>query len=179
MPTPKLEYSVERGSIMLMVLMMFFLVSILSVATIELGLMEFKSSHFGFQAGQAQQAVDAGVDWGLEKIYEELTMPANLIAPSLPASLTCSSQIIYLNAGDKTCEVSIGEVINRSNQPTGSCTYEFTASGLFEGACRKVTVQATYYFNGGYQYINSDGNISFMPREFVNRGKIISYQTTI
>jgi hypothetical protein len=181
MPTPKFGYGMERGSILLMVLMMFFLVSFLSVATIELGLMEFKSSHYDFQAGQAQQAVDAGVDWGLEKIYAELTLPANLMAPSLPSRLACSSQIIYLDVGGKTCEVRIGEVMNISNQSTApdSCTYEFTSTGIFEGAYRKVTVQAIYYFNGGYQDMDSYGNILFMPREYLNRGKIISYQNAI
>jgi len=179
MPIQKLKY--ERGSIMIMVLIMFLLVSFLSVAAVELGLMEFKSSHYDFQAGQAQQAADAGVDWGLEEIYTELTRPANLELPSLPSLLTCSRQTMYLDVGKKTSEVSIGEVMNKNSQSTaaGSCTYEFTSTGIFEGAYRKVTVQAAYDFTGGYQYTNSDGKISFMPREYLNRGKIIFYQTSI
>ncbi len=179
MPIQKLNY--ERGSIMIMVLIMFLLVSILSIATIELGIMEFKSSHYDFQAGQAQQAADAGVDWGLEKIYAELTLPANLVVPSLPSPLTCSRQTMYFDVGEKTSEVSIGEVMNKTSQSAaaGSCTYEFTSTGIFEGACRKVTVQAAYDFTGGYQYTNSDGKISFIPREYLNRGKIIYYQTSI
>jgi len=181
MPIPKVGSVYEQGSIMLMVLMMFLLVSFLGIATIEVGMMEYKSSHYDFETGQALQAVDAGVDWGLEKIYSELTLPANLMVEKLPSPLICSNQIMYLNVDEKTCEVSIGKVINKNNQsiPVGSCTYEFTSTGIFEGARKKVTVQATYYFTGGYQYTNPDGNISFIPREYLNRGEIISYQTAI
>lgn len=181
MPIQKLEYGHEHGSIMLMVLFMFLLVSFLGVATVELGMMEVKSSHYDFEAGQAQQAVDAGVEWGLENIYAELTLPANLIIACLPSPLICSNQVMYLNVDDKTCDVSIGEVINKTTQSnaTGSCTYEFTSAGMFDGACKKVTVQATYYFTGGYEYTNIDGNILFMPREYQNRGEIIYYQASI
>jgi Tfp pilus assembly protein PilX len=175
------RYNCEFGGIMIIVLMTFLLVSILAAGIIGMGVMEFRSSHFDFQSQQAQQAADAGVDWGLENIYTELTLPANLIAESLPSSLNCGNQSMYLNVGDKTCEVSIGNVINRTNPLTeeGSYTYEFTSAGTFEGAHKLVTVQAIYHFSGGYQYTDSNGTISFLSRKYLNRGRIISYQTTI
>lgn len=166
---------------MLTVLIMFILVSLLGVSALELGLMEVKSCHYDNEAGQAQQAADAGVDWGLEQIYAELILPANLIITSLPSRLICSNQTMYLNVGDKNCEVRIGEVINITSLSgaAGTCTYEFTSTGIFEGACKKLTVQATYYFAGGYTFTDIDGNVSFMPREYQNRGEIIYYQTSI
>ena len=180
MPIQRFRYGYERGSVLLMVLIMFILVSFLSIAAVDLGLMEVKSSHYDFEAGQAQQAADAGVDWGLEKIYAELTLPANLAIASLPSRLICSNQTMYLNVDDKTCDISIGEVINKTSPSTaeGLCTYEFTSTGIFEGACKKLTVQATYYFTGGYTYINAFGATSFMPREYQNRGEIIYYQNS-
>jgi hypothetical protein len=179
MSAPKLNC--ELGSIMIMVLLMFLLVSFLAAAVIGIGVMEFKSSHYDFQAQQAQQGADAGVDWCLENIYTELTLPANLTAESLPTRLNCSNQSMYLNVGDKTCTVSIGNIINKTNPQNaqGLCTYEFTASGTYEGAFKQVTVQATYYFTGGYQYTNSSGTTSFLPREYLDRGKIVSYQTAM
>lgn len=181
MRIPKFIDGYERGSIMLMVLFLFLLVSFLGVSAVELGVMEVKSSHYDFAAGQAQQAVDAGVDWGLERIYAELNLPVNLITATLPSQLNCSNQVMGLNVADKTCAVSIGEVTNITNQSNdpGSCTYEFTSSGIFESACKRVTVKATYYFTGGYEYLNTDGSISFMPREYQNRGDIIYYQASI
>ncbi len=177
----ELRYDRERGSIMLMALMMLLLVSCLGYAIIELGLIEYKSSHYDYQAAQAQQAADAGVDWGLESIYVELTLPANLTTPALPAQMSCGNQTIGLETGTKTCEIAVGDIINKSVQagPPGSYTCEFTITATFEGACRQVAVQAVYYFNGGYQYIDADGNPAFMPREYLNRGKIAYYQTLI
>ncbi|MEA4923978.1 MAG: PilX N-terminal domain-containing pilus assembly protein [Syntrophomonadaceae bacterium] len=177
----ELRHDRERGSIMLMALLLLLLVSCLGYAVIELGLIEYKSSRYDYQAAQAQQAVDAGVDWGLESIYTELTLPANLTAPALPAELSCGNQTIGLETGAKTCEIAVENIINKSVQtgPAGSCTCEFTITATFEGACRQVAVQAVYYFNGGYQYINADGDPAFMPREYLNRGKIVYYQILI
>lgn len=175
----KLNYDQQRGSIMLAVVMIFLLVSFLGFAVIELGLMEYKSSCYDYQAVQAQQSVDAGVDWGLENIYAELVLPDNLIVPTLPVNLTCGSRTIWLNAGESLCEINIGDIVSRSVQTglPGSCTYEYTVTAMYEGACRKATVQSVYYFNGGYQYIDSEGSLSFMPREYLNGGQISCYQT--
>lgn len=177
----KSEFSYNRGSIMLVVLMLFLLVSFLGIATLEIGLMEFKSSHYAAEMQQAQQAVDAGIDWGLENIYAELTLPANLIAESLPSPLLFGNQTTYLDVDGKTCEASIGEVIKLTEQrdDISLCTYNFTSTGLFGGACQKATIEVTYYFTGGYQYANSDGSISFMPRQYLNRGEVNYYQKTI
>lgn len=179
MSLSRLGYDQQRGSILLTVVMIFLLVSFLGFAVIELGLMEYKSSRYDYHAIQAQQSVDAGVDWGLENICAELVLPENLSAPTLPVHLACGNRTIWLNAGDSLCEINIGDIVNQSVQTgsPGSCTYEYTVTAMYEGACRKATVQSVYYFNGGYQYIDPEGSLSFMPRAYLNGGQISWYQT--
>lgn len=170
-----------RGSIMIAVLMVFLLVSFLGIATLEIGMMESKSSHYAAETQQAQQAVDAGVDWGLENIYAELTLPENLTAEDLPSTLLCGNQTINLDVDGKVCEASIGEVVKLTGQAeeTGLCTYRFTSTGLFNHACQRATVEATYYFSGGYSSFNTDGEAVFIPRQYLNRGEISCYQNGI
>jgi Tfp pilus assembly protein PilX len=166
----------QQGGIMLMALMILLLLAVLGTAIIEIGLMESKSSHYAREEQQAQQAADAGVEWGMEKIYLELQQPSNLSAETLPVSLSCGNAVISLAGPDETGQAIIGEVSKiGSGNEGGQCTYEYSSTGLFRGGRKRVTVQIIYYFAGGYQYQDGDGQLSFVPRQYYSRGQIIYY----
>jgi Tfp pilus assembly protein PilX len=171
----------QKGGIMLMAIMILLLVGVLGVAIVEIGLMENKSGHYDWEEQQAQQAVDAGIEWGMEKIYLELQQPTNLSLTNLPARLLCGDAEMLLAGDDETCRVSIGEVVGIPGpiNDSGSCTYEFTSTGSFRGARKMLTVQIIYSFTGGYQIQEVDGQWAFMPRQYINRGKIIKYGPSI
>ena len=160
-----------------MALMILLLLAVLGAAIIEIGLMESKSSHYAREEQQAQQAADAGVEWGMEKIYLELQQPSNLSTETLPVSLSCGNAVISLASNEETCQAIIGEVVSKtgSGNEVGQCTYEFSSTGLFRSARKGVTVQIIYYFVGGYQFQDGDGQLSFIPRQYYNRGQIINY----
>lgn len=167
----------QQGGIMLMALMILLLLAVLGTAIIEIGLMESKSSHYAREEQQAQQAADAGVEWGMEKIYLELQQPSNLSSETLPVSLSCGNAVISLAGPDETGQATIGEVVSKtgSGNEGGQCTYEYSSTGFFRGARKRVTVQIIYYFAGGYQYQDGDGQLSFVPRHYYSRGQIIYY----
>ncbi len=56
--------SSEKGSIMVFILLVFMITSILAMSLLNTGIMESKSSRFANNLLQAQQGVDAAVEWG-------------------------------------------------------------------------------------------------------------------
>jgi Tfp pilus assembly protein PilX len=171
----------QKGATMFMAIVIMLLVGVLGVTIVEIGLMENKSSHYDWEEQQAQQAADAGVEWGRERIYLELQQPNNLILPTLPARLLCGNAEMLLAGDDETCKANIGEVVGKPGpiNAADACTYEFTSTGSFRGARKVVTVQIVYSFTGGYQFQELDGQLSFMPRQYITRGRIINYTPSI
>lgn len=166
----------DQGSIFIVTLMAFFMVSILSVSLLNIGLMEYKSSQFEKKLLQAQQGADAGIDWGMELAYAELNQSPNLSADELPAVLTCGDTQLVI--GEQGCFASIGPVlkVSESNGEPGQCAYEFIVSSDFIGARRAVKVEVTYSYSGGYETISPDGILVFQPRLYLDRGRISNYE---
>lgn len=180
MPILKTSAKSERGSIIIMTLMIFLIISVLGTTIVELGIMEYKTSRYELESQQARQAADAGVDWSVERIYSELSQPDNLIIEKLPTQLNCSNGTTTLAVGEESCAITIGNVKRVDPETMGdSCTYEFISAAIFEGARRAVQVRVIYNYSGGYDFPDSEGNLSFMPRTYLNRGKIISCETII
>jgi len=178
---PKSAAQSECGSIMIMALMIFLIISVLGTTIVEVGIMEYRSSHYEFEAQQSRQAADAGVDWGLELVYGELNQVDNLNIENLPSRLNCGNAEMNLAVDDDSCEVAIGEVVkvNELGTQPNACTYQFTSMAMFGGARRAVKVQVTYQFSGGYAFVSPEGNASFAAREYLDRGKIISYEPSL
>ncbi len=176
MPRIKQVARSEGGTILLVTLMVFMLIGIMSASLIKTGFMEYKSSHFENMVLQAQQGADAAVEWGEELIYLELNQFDYLSLDELPAQLYSGNRA--MNIGNTGCSIMVGDIvkINELGQEPNYCTYEFIASGLYNGARRQVKVQIIYHFSGGYETIDSEGNAVFVPREYLDRGKITSYQ---
>lgn len=181
MPVLKTRADNQQGAIMLMALMILMLVGVLGATLIEIGLMENKSSHYDWEAQQALQAADGGVEWGMERIYSELQQPANLDIETLPALLTCGNAEMCLAGNDGTGWVRIGAVVKKNSMinELGFCTYEYTSTGSFRGARKVLTVQIIYYYTGGYLYQDMDGKLSVMPRHYLDRGRIKNYVSSI
>lgn len=166
----------ENGSIMVVILLVFMITSILAISLLNTGMMESKSSRFTGNLLQAQQGADAAVEWGLESIFMELNQPENLEIYELPLQLGCGNHT--LDIGHQGCRAAIGEVtkIGEAGMEPNQCVYGFTASAEFQGSHREVKVEVTYGFSGGYEIIVEDGNSEFMPRSYLDRGKISSCQ---
>jgi Tfp pilus assembly protein PilX len=167
----------DQGAVLLVAVVILMLLSVLGTTMIEIGMMEFRSSHNDFEAQQAQQAADAGIEWGMENICLELEQPANLIRETLPTLLSCGNTGVALASNGELCGARIGNVVEKVNQlgEPNWCSYEFTSTGTFRSARKAVTVQVIYYYTGGYQYENIEGSLSFIPRQYLNRGRIIAY----
>lgn len=166
----------EKGSIMVVALLVFMITSILALSLLNTGIMESRSSRFAGSLLQAQQGADAAVEWGLESIYMELNQPENLEIYELPLRLECGNHT--LDIGSQGCQAAIGDVIKIGEVGTepNQCVYGFTASADFNGTHREVQVEATYGFSGGYEIIGENGNPEFMPRSYLDRGHISSCQ---
>jgi len=168
--------SSEKGSIMVFILLVFMITSILAMSLLNTGIMESKSSRFANNLLQAQQGVDAAVEWGLESIFMELNQPENLEIYKLPLQLGCGNH--SLSIGPQGCQAAIGNVtqIAEADTEPNQCVYGFTAFAEFQGSRRDVQVEATYCFSGGYEIVGEDGNPEFVPRSYLDRGQISSCQ---
>jgi|GEM_PF-967864 len=183
MPAKVRCLSSQQGSAILMTLMVLLVLSVLGMGIVGVAGMEFKTSHYDYETQQAQQAADAGVDWGMENIYQVLKQAEYLSMEQLPANLSDEPQWdnrseTSFNTGADTCAVSIGDVIKKpqSSPPhpgTNTCTYEFSSTGTFRGVSKSVTVVVVYTFMGGYNDPD-DGNL--VARSDFQRGKIKSYK---
>jgi hypothetical protein len=166
----------QRGIVLLFSLLMTILVSMLAIAAISAGLMAAKINHFDGQAEQAQMACDGGVDWVMELISEELNQTDNLMTGELPIVLICSDQNMSLLVEDAGCNVSVGPITRKVSPWANACTYEFIITATYESACKKVKIQSTHAYNGGYVGLDGNGNTVFVPRTFTDRGRVTSYQ---
>lgn len=170
----------EHGSIMVITLLMFLLLGVWGGSIVEIGIMEYKSCSYEIEAQQSRLTADGGIDWGMERIYSELIQPENLGIDVLPAQLSCGDAEMNLIVDSEEARVSIGlvqKVSELGNEPN-ACTYEFTSTAFYKGAQRAVKVQVKYSFSGGYESIN-EGNPYFIPRTYLNHGKIINYEPTL
>lgn len=173
----KLRLDCDKGGIMLLTLMILLITSLLGLVIIEVGTMEAKSSRYNIELQQAQQAADAGVEWVMENIYSELTTFNNLYAVNLPVSLMCGNKNMIFAENSGRCTVTVGTIVKIDNPSadSSSCTYEFTSTGKFGRANKPITVRSTYKFSGGYYSFVEDREV-FLPRQYIDRGRIILYK---
>ncbi len=166
----------DQGSIFIVTLMVFFMVSILSVTLLNIGLMEYKSSQFEKRLLQAQQGADAGIEWGMEAVYAELNQSSNLNADELPAVLNCGDAQLMI--GEQGCTAYIGPVVKvrDSDGEPKQCCYELVVTADFNGAKRGLKVEVVYSYSGGDEMIGPDGSLVFLPRSYLDRGRITTYE---
>ncbi|MDD2510227.1 MAG: pilus assembly PilX N-terminal domain-containing protein [Syntrophomonas sp.] len=137
----------KDGALMLMVLIVLLLCTILGIGTIELASLEKKLSYYVFQSQQAQQAVDAGVEWAIEEIWRR-GLPANL-EEELVISDEVKAQIRVLEKDrDFACSPANFEG-NEEKLPENEkkkCRYCLTSTALYYKAEKKVKVQVLYSY---------------------------------
>ncbi|MEQ8201985.1 MAG: pilus assembly PilX N-terminal domain-containing protein [Syntrophomonadaceae bacterium] len=174
--TTKIYMEAESGSIMIVTLIIFMIIGVLALSLLNTGIMEFRSSRYDGNLQQAQQGADGGVEWGLESIYMELNQPENLVVYELPDHLACGNN--GLDIGFQGCQASIGEVVKIGEAGTepDQVVYSFTVFADYNGAHRGVEAEVTYGFSGGYEIIGEDGEQEFVPRVYLDRGRISSYR---
>lgn len=180
MPAKTRCLSSQQGSAILMTLMVLLVLSVLGMGIVGIAGMEFKISHYDYETQQAQQAADAGVDWGMENLYQILSQAEYLTMETLPNTLQLDNNETSFNSGADTCNVrieNVAKITQTNSQPgTNTCTYEFKSTGQFRGVSKAVTVQVVYTFMDGYSYNDpNDGTPHFMARSDFQRGKIKSY----
>lgn len=166
----------DDGTMMIMALLVFLCISIMSLSLVSTGLMEYKSSHFENMTLQAQQGADGAVEWGSELIDLELDQEDCRSLDELPAQLSSGNRTMML--GDDGCSIMVGDIIkiNEISGEPGYCTYEFIACGLYKGARKEIKVQVMYHFSGGYETVDGEGSLAFIPREYLDHGQVVSYQ---
>ena len=157
----------NRGSITIIALIIFLALTVMGAAAIEISRAESLISNYYYKSEQAQQAADAGVDWAIERIYNQL--------------LDCSDDEDLPNSfPSANPELPVGEVkiknirilSQQANQDEGNyCAYSFECLGSYQKAYRHVKAIVEYTFAGGYM---DSGD--FLPRDYLDRGIISSYQ---
>jgi Tfp pilus assembly protein PilX len=168
----------ERGYAMLMALMVLLVISVLGTTIIGVGEMEFKTSHYDYEAQQAQWAADAGVEWAEEKIYLTLracptvTDVRNL---SNPLTLDHSTDPVALRSIPGQTLTPGFKVINWNSpmsMTSNQCIFLLDCTGIYGQAQKTVRVGITYTFHLTGVQPNDTIN-------FTNRGTISSYEVIL
>ena len=159
----------ERGSVILMTMMVFLILSILAAAIVSAAGMEGKISHYAYRSEQAQQAADAGVEWARAEIYSRLEEQKD--QESLPDDPLDYATTMEIGTEADKARIAFSEasLIKQSSQ---DCTYGFTSTGSFQGAKKAVTVQIRYSFT---ENRNTAGE--FLSRTYRDRGRIMVYNS--
>lgn len=167
----------ETGGLLLVALMFLLVITLLAITITDVAWMDFKCSQNDFTGQQAQQAADGGIELAEEKIFQELNQLENLQAETLPQILSCGNLLVSIPSQTEPITVAIGGITyNAVLSDSGSCSYEFTSRGEFRNASKVISVVVSYHFIGGYSHTEADGTVSFVPREYLDRGQIISYR---
>lgn len=166
----------DDGTMMIITLLVFLFISIMSLSLVSTGFMEYKSSHFENMTLQAQQGADAAVEWGSELIDCELNQVECRSLDELPAQLSSGNRTMIL--GSDGCNIMVGDMvkINEISDEPSYCTYEFMAYGMYNGARKVIKVQVAHHYTGGYETSDGEGNLVFIPREYLDHGQVVSYQ---
>jgi len=166
----------QDGVVLLFTLLTVLAISLMATAMLNTDLMNSRINNYDIQAEQAQMACDAGVDWLMELIFAELNQDTNLNAVELPALLECSDQNLSLWVENGWCNAGVGSITRQVSSRTNACDYDFTITATFARASKKVQVQVTYDFEGGYFQMDDGGNSVFLPRQYTNRGHVSRYK---
>jgi len=177
-PKLTLDKDAEPGHTMLIALMTFMIISLLGTIIVEVGNMEYKSSHYDCELQKAQQAADAGVAWATESIYLQLREAQN--QPDIPASFDLQPdsypQVIGSNpiaTKVATYEISNWQAVRISEERSNPAVYEFITTGHYGNAHRTIRVE------GAYWYANASNDSNSGPaqgRDYSSiRGYICSY----
>ncbi|PKM78584.1 MAG: hypothetical protein CVU90_00885 [Firmicutes bacterium HGW-Firmicutes-15] len=161
-----------------MILIMLMIISLLGAAAIEAGSMELKISHYEFRVQQAQQAADAGVDWGAERVYLQLVNRRD--DPALPVSIDLSPDINPQRIGPDLSDSLAPNFVIRdwqasrvSTATSNPAVYKLISTGNFGSAYKKIAVEISYRYEGG-AIDPITGH--FQERDYSgNRGVISSY----
>lgn len=152
---------------MITALLIFLALTVIGAAAIKISQMEFLISSYYYNSEQAQQAADAGVDWTIEMIYNQLL--DSRYDEHLPASLPLADPELPLGR----VNIKNIEMVKQTAEQNGAnyCLYSFECLGSYQEAFRNVSVVVEYTFSGGYL-----DSASFVPRDYLDRGIIRSYQ---
>jgi hypothetical protein len=135
----------EKGSILIIALMIFFVSISLGMSIIKIAAMEKKISHYALNMQQAQQAADAGVEWAIEKIYQGQIRQGDYLG---------------FKIGSETFSFTIEDVAEEPHING----YSFKSTGLFNGVAKSLQVALSNCY-----LIDDEGNIN------CQRGQISSY----
>lgn len=163
------DLNIEQGSIILMTLLIFFIVSILLMLILQLSSMEMHMSQYYFRSQQAQQLADATLEQRCAEINQCLisNYTNDKFLPDLP-----------LGWRENWTELSTGSGQGRSQtlfltSETGTdyCRYRLECVGCFENATKSVEADLTFHFTDNYS-----SKQKFISRTFLDKGKITSYK---
>lgn len=142
------DMATEKGSILIIALIILFIIMLLGMSIIRIASMEKKISYYAFSLQQAQQAADAGVEWTIEKIYhDQLGQRDSLTVEIGPELFSCT----------------IEDLIEEPDLNG----YSFKSTGVFNGVAKTVKVALSNCY-----IIDDEGKISYQ------RGQISSYIVT-
>lgn len=161
----------QQGSIILIVLMFFLMISIMGAAILEMCITEAKIADNVFHAEQASLAVEAGIEYARVLSYN--TLVANSGIEQIPRYIINQAQKIIL---DETGEVffileSPGILLVSENE--NSCIYKLSCRGQCQKAERKAQISIIFAFTNVYS--DEGENKEFLFRELLTRGKILEY----
>jgi len=148
----RIMYS-EQGSIMLMALMIFLILSVLGTALIGMARMELQTSDYAIKVQQARQAADAGVEWAMRKIYVDILKDRHDNNPPPPPSFSGETWPKIIGEGSGQPEFTISDYDSQpKNDPINhTYSYKFTSIGTYKGASMTVDVTVAYSYWDTYE----------------------------
>ncbi|MGI6453326.1 MAG: hypothetical protein ACOX0E_07690 [Syntrophomonadaceae bacterium] len=129
----------EKGSLLLMALILLITFSVLVTAITNMASLEYRMNDMALKDQQAQQMADAGVDWAMENIYQILLAHGD---PLNPASWINGMQMNM--AGLTGAGFSI--ILHPEDIETNGdyYIYGFTSNGYFGGVTKKARIKVQY-----------------------------------
>ena len=163
------DLNADQGSIILMSLLIFFIISLLSMLILQLSAMEMHMSRYYFRSQQAQQLADAILEQRCAEISQCLRSDYtdDQFLPALPLGWREDWTELSIGSGQGRCQT-----LFLSSEPgTGYCRYRLRCIGCFENATKSVEADLTFHFTNNY-----NSKQKFLSRTFLDKGEITSYK---
>jgi Tfp pilus assembly protein PilX len=159
----------EQGSIILMTLLIFSIVSILILLIMQLSAQEMHMSEYYFRSQQAQQLADAILEQRCAEIVQVLKTDYNdsQTIPELPLGWREKCTNITTGSGEGQCQTDFLDIKTGPDY----CSYKIKCVGYFENASKKIETIVTIHFEDSY-----NTSREFLYRTYTDNGVIASYK---
>jgi hypothetical protein len=164
----------QQGSVLIYCLLLLSLIAVIGFTMHSLVYMEIKMSLYEQRASQARELAEAASLLTIEEIT--LLLHDNYCEVyQLPKTVDLGNSLPIVFSEDKVMQTGIIALVSQNKD---LCIYSFSSGGMFKGAEKTINTQVAFDFIEHYDYEeDAEGNTLelFSHRDFINRGRVVSY----